>query len=61
MARGALFVCDIYFEDAKWQALSLAVTLKVFRLSPSALNISINGPKTLGIQKRHKSRVHFTS
>jgi hypothetical protein len=37
MARGALFVCDIYFEDAKWQALSLAVTLKVLLSLPFGL------------------------
>jgi hypothetical protein len=30
MAPRALVVGDIYFEDAKWQALSPAVTLKVF-------------------------------
>jgi hypothetical protein len=29
MAPVALVVGDIYFEDAKWQALAPAVTLKV--------------------------------
>jgi hypothetical protein len=39
MAPSALVVGDIYFEDAKWQALSPAVTLKV--LSPLSLGLEI--------------------
>jgi hypothetical protein len=34
MAPVALVVGDIYFEDAKWQALAPTVTLKVLALPP---------------------------
>ncbi|PMD14456.1 hypothetical protein NA56DRAFT_636281 [Hyaloscypha hepaticicola] len=41
MAPSALVVGDIYFEDAKWQALSPAVTLKEYRKGTRAEFISL--------------------